>query len=77
MPIEADRSEAMKYANMHEAVAAAVRRRYPKLTITSDSPAGEVDGWQLDITGGTKAERDKAMEFAKRFAEGWLHKPTK
>jgi len=35
----------MRYAYLHEAVAAAVRRKFPQLTVTSDMPAGEVDGW--------------------------------
>jgi hypothetical protein len=35
----------MGYAYLHEAVAAAVRRKFPQLTVTSDMPAGEVDGW--------------------------------
>jgi hypothetical protein len=29
----------------------------------------------LDIKGGTKADRDAAMPYAKQFAEGWMHKP--
>jgi len=67
----------VKFSYLHEAVAAAVRRKYPKLTVTSEYPAGDPYAWDLDIKGGTKAERDEAMEFAKKFAEGWLHKPTK
>ena len=47
----------MKHAYLHEAVAAAVRRKFPQLTVTSAYPPGEVDGWVLDIKGGTKAER--------------------
>lgn len=66
----------MKHTYLHEAVAAAVRRKYPKLQVTSDLPIkGGPDKWRLDIKGGTKAERDAAMDFARRFAEGWLHKP--
>ena len=45
VPIEADRSEAMKYANMHEAVSAAVRRRHPKMTSrATHRPARSTDG---------------------------------
>ena len=76
VPIEADGGEAMKYAYVHE-VTAAVRRKFPQLTVTSDYPPGEPNSYTLDIKGGMKAGRDAAMEFAKRFAEGWLHKPTK
>jgi hypothetical protein len=66
----------MKYAYVHEAVAAAVRRKYPKLKATSSRPiAGGVDEWTIDLEGGTKAERDAAMSYARKFAEGWLHQP--
>jgi hypothetical protein len=53
----------------HEAIAGAVRRRYPLLTITMSEP-GDLFGWQLDIQGGTVEQRDAAHAFAKRFAEG-------
>lgn len=49
-------------------------RKYPKREVTSDSPPANIDGCTLDVKGGTKAERDAAMDFAKRFAEGWLHR---
>jgi hypothetical protein len=65
----------VKFSYLHEAVAAAVRRKFPQLQVTSDQPAGDVDGWKLDIKGGTKAERDAAMAWAKKYAEGWTHKP--
>ena len=58
------------------AIAAAVRRKYPQLQVSSSRPiAGGPDEWKLDIKGRTKAERDAAMAYAKKFAEGWLHKP--
>jgi hypothetical protein len=45
--------------------------------VTSSRPiAGGADEWKLDLAG-SKTERDEAMEFAKRFANGWLHNPTK
>lgn len=64
-----------RYDYVHEAIAAAVRRRFPALTVTSDYPPTDINGWVLDITGGTKAERDAAMEWARKFAEGWTYKP--
>ena len=66
-----------RYAYVHEAVAAAVRRKFPQLTVTSDYPGGDVNGYVLDIKGGTKAERDAAMEWAKKYAEGWAQPPRK
>jgi len=65
------------FSYLHEAVAAAVRRKYPKLTITSEYPAGDPYAWDLDIKGGTKAERDAAMAWAKKYAEGRTYRPTK
>ena len=65
------------YTYVHEAVAAAVRRKYPALSVESTYSPGDVDSWKLDIKGGTKAERDEAMDFAKRYAEGYLYKPPK
>ena len=62
----------VRYVWLHEAVAAAVRRKYPQLQVESDHKPGEVNGWTLDLKGGTKAERDEATEFARRFAEGWM-----
>ena len=67
----------MKYAYLHEPVAATVRRKFPQLTVTSDYPGGQVDGYVLDVKGGTKAGRDAAMTWAKKFAEGWKRRPTK
>ena len=52
----------IRYAHLHEAVAAAVRRKFPQLTVTSDYPGGEVDGYVFDLKGGTKSERDAAIE---------------
>jgi len=66
-----------RYAYVHEAVAAAVRRKFPQLTVTSDYPGGESDSYVLDVKGGTKAERDAAMAWAKKYADGWTHRPTK
>jgi hypothetical protein len=60
-----------------EAVAATVRRKYLQLTVTSDYPPGEPDGYELDIKGGTKAERDAAMAWAKKYAERLTYKPTR
>jgi hypothetical protein len=54
----------------HEVIAAAVRRRYPGLTVTNSEKPGEAFGWLLDIRGGTKEQRDAAHAFAERFAEG-------
>jgi len=67
----------MKYAYVHVAIAAAVRRKFPQLQVTSDLAAGDIDGWKLDIKGGTKAERDSAMTWAKKYAEGRTYRPTK
>ena len=66
-----------RYTYVHEAVAAAVRRKYPALSVESTYSPGDVDSWKLDIKGGTKAERDEAVDFAKRYAEGYLYKPPK
>jgi hypothetical protein len=33
--------------------------------------------YELDIKGGTPAERKAAMDFAKRYAEGLTYKPSK
>ena len=68
---------AKRYAYVHEAVAAAVRRRFLMLTVESTYPEGDINGFELDLKGGTKEQRDKAMAFAKRFAEGWVQRPTK
>jgi len=51
--------------------------QYPQLTVTSDYPPGEPNSYALDIKGGTKAERDEAMAYARKYAEGRQHKPTK
>ena len=68
----------MSYAYVHEAVAAAVRRSFPKLKVTSSRPiAGGADEWKLDLEGGTKAERDAAVAYAREFAEGWVYRPKK
>ena len=67
----------MKHAYAHEAVAAAVRRKYPQLTVTSDYSPGEPNSYVLDIKGATKGDRDAAMAWAKKYAEGWTHRPTK
>jgi hypothetical protein len=66
----------MKYNYLHEAVAAAVRRKHPKLKVTGSRPiAGGVNEWKIELEGGTKAERDAAMAYARKFAEGWAHMP--
>ena len=65
------------YTYVHEAVAAAVRRKYPALGVESAYSPGDVDSWKLDIKGGTKAERDEAMAWAQKYAEGWLNKQSK
>ena len=63
---------------MLERYVAARLSRGTRLDLASHSgKIDEVAGWQLDITGGAKAERGKAMQWARKFAEGWLHKPTK
>jgi hypothetical protein len=53
---------------VHDAVADAVRRKYPTLTVTEARLT--VDPWKIKIEGGTKAERDAAMAYVKQFAEG-------
>jgi len=58
-----------RHAYVHEAVAAAVRRKFPQLTVTSDYPGGEIDGYTLDIKGGTKAEPAEALTWAKKYAD--------
>jgi hypothetical protein len=58
---------------VHDAVADAVRRKFPTLTVTEARIA--IDPWKLKVEGGTRAERDAAMAYAKLFAEGWMHKP--
>jgi len=67
-----------RHAYVHEAVADAVYRRFPQLTVTSDYPTSEPDGYQLELNGGTKAERDQALAFAKQFhATGLVGSPFK
>ena len=66
----------MKYAYVHE-VTAAVRRKFPQLTVTSDYPPGEPNSYTLDIKGGMKAGRDAAMAWAKKYAEGRTYRPTR
>jgi hypothetical protein len=58
---------------VHDAVADAVGRKYPQLIVTAARVA--IDPWKIKVDGGTKADRDAAMAYAKQFAEGWMHKP--
>jgi hypothetical protein len=58
---------------VHDAVADAVGRKYPSLIVTAARVT--TDPWKIKVEGGTKADREAAMAYAKQFAEGWTHKP--
>ena len=57
------------------AVAEAVRRKFPTLTVT-DADLTD-DPWKIAVVGGTKAERDAAMAYANQYAEGRMYTPGK
>ena len=65
-----------RYVWLHQAVAAAVRRAYPHLTIDDHSADDDSGPIELTITGGTQADRDEALQFATRYTLGWAGKPT-
>jgi hypothetical protein len=56
---------AQRHSYLHEAVASAVRRKYSSLQVISANPAGEVDGWKLEIKGGTNRRIGAAYRVVK------------